>query len=393
VDTQQLFLKGSVLMFYVGIDVSKAKHDAIIINSEGEIIQNVFSFTYDSTGFNQLLSLIPDVPAEQVKVGLETTGHYSLNLMRFINEHQFPLIVLNPLQTNLFRKAHTLRKNKTDKIDARLIALMLQTGNFKSYSDVSYHLEELKSLTRNKSRIKKNLSRYKISLIRVLDIMFPELASMVYSINQKSTYALLKVFPSKDAIAYAYLAKLTHILKTNSKGKYGRDKVLVIRNSATNSIATDSHALSFELIQTIKFIEFYQSEIQSIDFEIKSIMDKLQYPLLTIPGISYGLASVILSEIGDIKRFDSPYQLLAYAGLEPATHSSGKFTASGMKMVKRGSTHLRWALLEAARLIAMQDPAFKTYYLKKKAEGKHHYVAVSRVAKKISSYHTPFAKQ
>lgn len=378
----QLF-KGSDFMIYVGIDIAKDKHDCFIVSSEGEIIKDVFTFKNSIDGFNSLLAAIPDVPKDKIKVGLEATGHYSLNLMRFITDNQLPLVVLNPLQTNLFRKAHTLRKSKTDKIDAKLIALMLQSGNFKPHSELSYHLSELKSLTRHKSRIKENLSKYKISLHRILDIMFPELASVVYSLNQKSTYALLKSFSSKEAIASAHLTKLTNVLKKNSLGKYGKEKALLIKETATNSIGSDSCALSFELLQTISFIELYTTEIAKIDTKIKDIMDELQSPILSIPGISYGLGSVILAEIGDISNFESPSKLLAFAGLEPSTYESGKFVATNMKMVKRGSPYLRWALLEAARLISMRDPTFKAYYQKKKAEGKHHYVANSHVAKKL----------
>lgn len=371
-------------MIYVGIDVAKDKHDCFIISSEGEIIKDVFTFPNNKYGFKSLLDAIPDVPKNKIKVGIEATGHYSLNLMSFIINNQLPLVVLNPLQTNLFRKAQTLRKSKTDKIDAKLIALMLQSGNFKPHSKSSYHLSELKSLTRHKSRIKENLSKYKISLHRILDIMFPELASVVYSINQKSTYALLQAFPSKEAIASAHLTKLTNILKNNSRGRYGKAKALSIKDTAANSIGSDSRALSFELSQTISFIELYRDEIAKIDKEIKSIMDELQSPILSIPGISYGLGSVILSEIGDICNFHSPSKLLAFAGLEPSTFESGKFIAKDMHMVKRGSPHLRWALLEAARLIAMRDETFKAYYKKKKSEGKHHYVANSHVAKKLT---------
>ncbi len=369
-------------MIYVGIDVAKDKHDCFIVSSEGEVIKNVFTFKNIIDGFKSLLAAIPDIPKNKVKVGIKATGHYSLNLMRFITDNQLPLVVLNPLQTNLFRKAQTLRKSKTDKIDAKLIAHMLQSGNFNPHSELSYHLSELKSLTRHKSRIKENLSKYKISLNRTLHIMFPELASVVYYINQKSTYALLKTFSSKKAIASAHLTKLTNILKKNSRGKYGKDKALLVKETAVNSIGSDSRALSFELSQTISFIELYTTEIAKIDTEIKVIMDELKSPILSIPGISYGLGSVILSEIGDIKKFDSPSKLLAFAGLEPSTYESGRFVATDMRIVKRGSPYLKWALLEAVRLISMRDNTFKTYYQKKRAKGKHYYVANSHVAKK-----------
>lgn len=370
-------------MIYVGIDVAKDKHDCCIISSEGELISDVFTISNSMEGFNELLSAIPDASKNTIKVGLEATGHYSINLMRFITDNQLPLVVLNPLQTNLFRKAQTLRKSKTDKIDAKLIALMLCSGDFKLHSDASYHLQELKSLTRHKSRIKDNLSKFRISLNRLIDIIFPELPSLVYSLNQKSTYALLKTFPSKELIASAHLTKLTNVLRHSSRGKYGKEKAMLIKKAAACSIGSDSRALSFELLQVLSFIEIYIDEINKIDDEIKAVMNDMQSPILSVPGISYGLGSIILAEIGDISRFESPAKLLAFAGLEPSTYESGKFIASGMKMVKRGSSYLRWALLEAAYQISMKEPTFRAYYLKKKMEGKHHYVALSHVAKKL----------
>lgn len=369
-------------MFLVGIDVAKDKHDCFICDSEGNVLKDVFTFSNDREGFNLLLSFIP-TSSENVKVGLEATGHYSLNLINFLIDNGYSPVVFNPLQINLFRKAHTLRKTKTDKIDAKLIALMLSSSDAKPHLDLSYHVMELKSLTRYRSRLKDQLARLKISLARIIEIVFPELEDCVYSINQKSTMALLHEFPSKELIANAHLTRLTNVLKDNSRGKYSKDKALEIRDAAINSIGTSSDASSFELVQTIDMINFYSSKIDELDAKIKDIMIELESPILSIPGISYNLGSIILAEIVDINRFDTPAQLQAFAGLDPATHQSGKFIATGVSMVKRGSPYLRWAILNASRLIAMRDPCFKDYYQKKRKEGKHHFVALTHVAKKL----------
>lgn len=369
-------------MFLVGIDVAKDKHDCFICDSEGNVLKDVFTFSNDREGFNLLLSFMP-TSSENVKVGLEATGHYSLNLINFLIDNGYSPVVFNPLQINLFRKAHTLRKTKTDKIDAKLIALMLSSSDAKPHLDLSYHVTELKSLTRYRSRLKDQLARLKISLARIIEIVFPELEDCVYSINQKSTMALLHEFPSKELIANAHLTRLTNVLKDNSRGKYSKDKALEIRNVAINSIGTSSDASSFELVQTIDMINFYSSKIDELDAKIKDIMIELESPILSIPGISYNLGSIILAEIVDINRFDTPAQLQAFAGLDPATHQSGKFIATGVSMVKRGSPYLRWAILNASRLIAMRDPCFKDYYQKKRKEGKHHFVALTHVAKKL----------
>lgn len=379
----QLNTKGSEIMIYVGIDVAKDKHDCYIVNSNGEIIKDVFTIKNNLSGFNELLDSIPNPSSENIKIGLEATGHYGINLISFLEKHYHHIVVFNPLQTNLFRKANTLRKNKTDKIDARLIALMLHSSDYNSYTDISYHLKDLKSLTRHRSRIVKQATKLKVSITRLVTIMFPELTSVIYSIHQKSTYALLKEFPSKSSITTAHLTKLSTLLNKASRGRYGKDKATQIREAARTSIGSDSRSLSFELVQTIRLITSLTEEISILDDEIKSLMLELESPIITVPGISFKLGSIILAEIGDIHRFDTPAQLQAFAGLEPSTHQSGNYLAPNSRMVKRGSTNLRWALLEAARLVSMRDSTFKAYYYKKKAEGKHHYVALSHTAKKL----------
>ncbi|QQK08115.1 IS110 family transposase [Miniphocaeibacter halophilus] len=369
-------------MIYVGIDVSKNKHDCFIVHSDGTVIKDVFTIPNSIEGFKYLIDSIPSTD-EIVKVGLEATGHYSINIANFLNSNGYPPIILNPLQTSLFRKALTLRKTKTDKVDAKCIASMLSNPDLKPHSNLDYQILELKSLTRHRKRLREQSSKLKVSLNRLVEIMFPEITDCLYSINQKSTMAILYEFPSLKLIADAHLTKFTNILKKNSKGKYSKAKAIDIKNSAKNSIGSDSRALSFELKQTIRLINDIEEELILLDNEIKSIMENVQSPILTIPGISYNLGSIILSEIGDIHRFSSSSKLVAFAGLDPSTYQSGNFRASNVSMVKRGSPYLRWALLQAARLISMRDNNFKNYYQKKRSEGKCHNVAITHVAKKL----------
>ncbi|MCH4198655.1 transposase, partial [Clostridium tyrobutyricum] len=150
-----------------------------------------------------------------------------------------------------------------------------------------------------------------------------------------------------------------------------------------NSIGTSSRALSFELQQTIRLIQSVQVEIDALELQIKEVVIEINSPLISIPGISYTLAAIILSEIGDIERFSSPCKLLAFAGLDPSTYQSGKYNASHTPMVKRGSSYLRFAILMASRTVSMRDAAFSAYLSKKRSEGKHYYVAMSHVAKKL----------
>lgn len=375
-------------MIYVGIDVSKFKHDCIILNSDGEIIEDVFKIQNNLNGFNLLKSLIlkhlPSKNLKKLKVGLESTGHYSNNIINFIHKNKFPTTIFNPLSTSLYRKSQTLRKTKTDKIDALFIATMLFSDNSKPYSPKSYHINEIKSLSRHRFRLVGYRAKLKISYTRILDIIFPELSSAVWSIHQNSVISLLLELPNTEDISQCHLTKLINILSKSSKGKYGKEKALLIKDLAKNSIGTVGLGVSFELQQTIRLIQNINSEIKLLDKKIKQLVDELKSPIITIPGISYTLGAIIISEIGDISNFSTPAKLLAFAGLEPSTHQSGKYTASYSRMVKRGSKYLRWALLNAARLIAIKTNTFNQYFQKKRSEGKHYLVALSHVAKKLT---------
>ena len=112
-------------------------------------------------------------------------------------------------------------------------------------------------------------------------------------------------------------------------------------------------------------------------------MDTLDAPILGIPGINYRMGSMILAELGDLRRFSSPDKILAYAGMSPSTYQSGQLISSYAHMEKRGSRYLRYALFNATRYVCMWDPTFKSYLAKKRAEGKHYYVAISHAAKKL----------
>lgn len=374
-------------MLYVGIDVAKSKHDCYIIDSDGVVHTDNLTISNDRKGFNILLETILNAldgdSIQNAKVGLEHTGHYSINIKRFLESQGFVVTSFNPLETNAFRKASTLRKTKTDKCDARTIATMLFSDDSVPTSNPSYQIQKLKSLTRHRFRLIGYRGKLKVSFTRIIDIVFPEFPDFVSSIHQKSSHELLLELPTPNAISECHLTRLTNLIRKKSRGKYGREKALALRKLAASSIGLSDDAYAFELQQTIRMIQGVQAEIDILDRKIKSIVKELDTPLLSIPGISYTLAAIILAEIGDINNFPTPSKLQAFAGLDPSTYQSGKYTASYSTMVKRGSTYLRWAMFQAARLVAMRDKTFKDYLAKKRSEGKHFNVAISHVSKKL----------
>ena len=373
-------------MIYVGIDVAKDKHDCFITNSDGEVLFKSFTIPNNREGFETLFQKVQSVSDDltTVKVGLEATGHYSYNLLGFLLDKGLTTFVINPLHTNLYRKSLSLRKTKTDKVDAHTIASMIMSDmNLKSYSDTSYHNEELKSLTRYRFDKVKERAKLKSSVSRLVCILFPELEKLVPTLHMASVYALLSEFPSARAVASAHLTRLTNLLSESSKGRYGKDTAVIFREAARNSIGSDMPAKSLELKHTIKLIQELTSEIDEIEFEIKAIMDEINSPILTIPGISYNMGAMIISEIGDFHRFDSADKILAYAGMSPSTYQSGQLDNCYSHMEKRGSRYLRYALYNATKYVCHWDESFGAYLTKKRAEGKHYNVALSHAAKKL----------
>ena len=373
-------------MVYVGIDVAKDKHDCFIVNSDGEVLYDVFTIQNDMDGFEDLLFKIKTASKDlsKVKVGLEATGHYSCNILGFLKNKGLNTIVINPLYTSLSRKSVSLRKTKTDKVDARTIASIIMSDvSLKPYSDTVYHNEDLKSLSRYRFDKVSDRSKLKQSVSRLVNILFPELEKLVSSLHTKAVYELLSEFPGAHQVASANLKHLTALLSTASKGHFGREKANEIREAARRSISSYLPAKSLELRHTIKLIHELNAEIAEIETEIKKIMDSIDSPTLSVPGISYALGSVIISEVGDFSRFDNPDKLLAFAGCSPSTYQSGQIYSAHAKMEKRGSKYLRWALLNAAKYVCKWEPTFAVYLRKKLAEGKHYNVAVSHAAKKL----------
>ena len=373
-------------MIYVGIDVAKDKHDCCILGPEAEMLFPVFTIQNNRDGFNELFIKMYGVAEDtsEIKVGLEATGHYSYNLLGSLIDEGLTTYVINPLHTNLFRKGQSLRKTKTDKVDARTIAMMMFSDRtLKPYSNISYHNEELKSLTRYRFDMVQKRAKLKSSVSRLVNILFPELEKVVPTLHMASVYELLSDLPGASYIAECHMTHLKSLLYKASKGHYGDDMAEIIRETARTSIGSTMPAKSLELQHTIRQIQAISIDIDEIEYSIDMIMDSMASPITTIPGIANRMGAMIIAEIGDFTRFDNADRILAYAGISPTTYQSGQLNSSYAHMEKRGSRYLRYALINAAKYVSKWDPTFATYLAKKRAEGKHYNVAITHVAKKL----------
>lgn len=231
----------------------------------------------------------------------------------------------------------------------------------------------------------KERAKLKQSVARLVNILFPELETLVPSLHMASVYALLTEFPGAQQIAASHLTHLKALLDDASKGRYGRDKAIEIREAARRSIGSKMPAKSLELRHTIQLIRELDKEVDEIEASIEEILNIIQSPVTTVPSIGYRMGAMILAEIGDFSNFDSPDKILAYAGLSPSTYESGKLSLAGTysHMEKRGSRYLRYAIYNATKYVCLWDSTFAAYLAKKRAEGKHYNVAISHAAKKL----------
>lgn len=371
------------MTYYVGLDIAKFKHDCFIMDSNGEVIRESFSFKNDSEGFNQLLDVLNALDqSSKIKIGLEATGHYATNLKIFLEENNFSYMEFHPLFIKRFSLATTLRRTKTDKVDAQLIALFLSTADYKPYLNKSYHIYSLKLLTRNRDKLVKERSLQLVRMTNMLDLIFPEFKPFFDNkLNSATALYILSNYTTPSKISKMTIDSFNK-MKSKLRRTISYARFLELKQLAKQSIGNQDPLLVFQLESYLEFFKELDSKIDFFDQHIESEFKQIHTHILSIPGIGLTSAASIFAEIGNIARFSSASKLLAFAGLEPSTIQSGEAQHSG-KMVKHGSSHLRFVLMNVAEYSLIHNPVLYEYYLKKKREGKPHRVALSHVAKKI----------
>lgn len=366
-------------MIYIGIDISKYKHDCFICNDTGEVIVENLSFDNNKKGFQQFLDLLKPYDNSSVHIGLEATGHYGLNLKLFLEKNNYSFMEFNPLLVKEFYKSLTLRKTKTDKVDAVVICQKLMSVPYKPNSKLFYHKYSIKSLSRLRETLVKQRSKYKVQLTNILDMIFPEFKPFFSNCFGVTTLYILNKYKTPDKIANM---RDFDSLKSISRGKFTYAKFVQLKDLAKNTIGESNNIFEIELTSVLNLYKNIDNEIIELDKQISTIIKDLNPPTLSIPGIGVISCASIISEFGDISKFANPSKMLSFAGLEPGINQSGIMSSNG-KMVKRGSGYLRHSLMNVAITVIKFNNTFYDYYYKKISEGKCHRVALSHVCKKL----------
>lgn len=367
-------------MYFVGIDISKFKHDCAIIDELGDVIASSWSFNNDCEGFSQFKQLLDALGGEK-KIGFESTGHYGQNLKLFLETNGFSFMEINPLLISRFVRSKSLRNTKTDTLDAEYIAQYLMTVEYKPYPPSFYHMDKLKSLTRFRGSLVRQRSKQLVELTNILDKVFPEFKPFFDGKFSITALYILANYQSPEKIANMN-AKSYEVLRKKSRGRFTMAKFVQLKTLAKNTVGRSDDFLLQQLDMILDIHAQLDAKIAEVEGLIQECVMGIDPPILTIPGVGYLSAAVILSEYGDFSKYENPSKMLSFAGLEPGYYQSGQSEHTG-HMVKHGSSHLRYTLMNACLPLITNEPVFAEYYAKKRAEGKPYRVALTHVAKKL----------
>lgn len=383
----QVFKKGSVCMILVGIDVGKLSHMFCIMDStNGEILVKPSSFQNNREGFELLLNKMKSYSKDKMLIGMEDTGHYHFNLLKFLLDCGYTVALINPITTDLARKMQ-LCNTKDDALDTLTICDVISSNLHKKGYRISkvnnFALYEQKRLTREHHDLKEELNSLANKLQKCIDIVFPEFNSLFKSKLGSLYMKLLKTFGSADAIAHANIRKIRKCFDSCKRGRPLSLTAEMLKETARNSIGFPSNAEVIEMRHLIDRINLIKKQISDVDKKIEEFSIQNNSPILSIPGISHFSGTSILAEFGDFSNYLKASQIIKFAGVSPSKYKSSQFEAQHMAITKKGSCYLRKTLYQVILPVIQFNPVFYNYYHLKLSQGKGHRCAQGHCVRKL----------
>lgn len=368
-----------VNIIFVGIDTSKDYVDAAVIGLRGQELMATTRYSQDQEGFEELIGNTRElerITGGELLFGIESTGIYHVPLYDFLTNRGYHVRVFNGLEIRGMRKTK-IRKTHTDPIDAKMIAKALRICEKPDKRPpLPIELRDLREFCRIRKRLLAKKTRIKNQLIRDLDLVFPGVTNMFRDKLSKSFTELMERACTPKQIQRMSLEKLQKYIPL-SKAK----KLKAIAEKSQGALAFNK-AMKFEVSSLIKEGKFVQKEIKKIERQIESEFTKQSSPIRSIIGIGQITSAVILTEFGDISKFENAKSLVAFAGIDPVIIQSGKRRFE-YHISKCGSPQLRAALFQASFIGSQKNPVLKAYYDKKRSEGKRHRDAIICCARKL----------
>jgi transposase len=381
----------------IGLDISKEESHGQAFLERGNPFRGTFHFRHSRDGLANLHQVLKDVESvskQRPLLILEATGHYQSPVVQFLEELHYIYIVINPLISNRLRKSQ-LRKVKTDAADAYLLGELYYKEEFEPFKKRGVQLLNLRYLTRQYESLSKMCVQTKLQFQAVLDQVFPAYKGVFGSMYSGISLRFLSEFPTSYSVLQTDEDTLKAKMKELLSSKRGRSEDWInqrvqrlldaAKQNPFQQTMYASHLINLKVLITL--ILQYQEHLTGLEQNIDALAEEIEeFDLIqSIPGIGHKIAATILSEIGEVDRFDHPKKLVAFAGIDPSVFASGKFTATRNRITKRGSRQLRYALVMAVQcgLIRSRNTRIKEFYDRKRAEGKPHKVALVACANKL----------
>lgn len=338
-----------------GIDVSKDFSDICILSPENAVYQRL-KIKHDESGMSEAVSALKKVENKYGKslvVVMEATSHYHRPLRQFLLQHNLQVITINPLQSSALKNL-TIRKIKSDPSDAYRLALAYRTSALKPNIIPDDKIENLRRLTRQHFDITQDITAYMQRLQCIIDQAFPGYRNHFERLNCQTSLAILEKYPSPEALCRARISTIAKIFNSIARrsSDYGIKRASELKNEAKKAIKIRIPMESSAVIirAYISILRQFQKARDQIDMEVKqiiesdSVLSSTAALLCTIPGVSIHSAAVIIAEIGDFSKFRKAKQLVAFFGMEPSVHQSGKYVGQNNQLSKRGSRFMRLVL-------------------------------------------------
>ncbi len=315
---------------------------------------------------------------------MEATGHYWLSVYTFFVGLGYSVKVINPIQSEAFRKMY-IRQTKNDSKDSYIIAQIMRFGEYSATELSDENIIALRQFSRYRLALVDSCGDCKRRVIALLDQVFPEYEKLFSDTFGSSSTELLLNCPTPEDMLSVSTRKLTNILSKSSRGRLGKEKAEAVKSAAKNTfgVAFAKDAFSFQIKQLMEQIVFLENQLTELEEQISKLLHETNQYITTISGIGDVLGAIIISEIGDINRFVHSNQLVAFAGLDVTVKQSGEFSGTKNKISKRGSPYMRRAIWLAAQRAAFCDPVLSEYYQSLRNRGKNHLTAVGAVARKL----------
>ncbi len=362
---------------YVGVDPHKYLHIAVALNERNKIVGDI-SIENKPSDFVKFLKHFQTFAGDSTPVfGLEDIGGNGRSLAKFLVEQGQVVKEVNAADASIFRKRAQYKKN--DHYDASCVAkvLLLDLDTLKDANPEDLHWT-LRQLVGRRDILVENKMKNRHTLHDNLKHHYPSYNKFFSDIFGQAALFFWETYPSPMHLDNVTVEELAENFCKASRNSVSTKKATLIKELVESDGDTTreyQEERDFIVRSKVRETHFLIQELKEVERVIKSTMEKLGYKLDTMPGINTVLASKLVAEVGDIKRFKSPDRLAKFAGIAPYENSSGgrennRKSKQGNRVLHKAFYNLAVQQVQVSKRGDGRNPVFREYYLKKQSEGK-----------------------